>query len=77
MRQLTAKPLTTEGFAKYSSYQNLLDTSDLAKKSLLPPFGFYPDIMTTEFGGAPRFLCVMLRKVKKCSLLYGGTCKNM
>jgi ureidoglycolate hydrolase len=65
MRQLTAKPLTTEGFAKYGSYQNLLDTSDLAKKSLLPPFGFYPDIMTTEFGGAPTISVCHVKKSEK------------
>ena len=42
MRQLTAKPLTTEGFAKYGSYQNLLDTSDLAKSRSFRRLGSIP-----------------------------------
>lgn len=53
MKQLVAKPLTQDGFARYGAYQNLLDTADLAKKSIFPPFGFFPDVMSLEFGGAP------------------------
>lgn len=65
MKQLTAKPLTPEGFARYGSYQNLLDTDDLAKKSILPPFGFFPDVMTLEFGGAPTVSVCHVKKSEK------------
>jgi len=65
MKQIVAKPLTPEAFARYGTYQNLLDTADLAKKSLLPPFGFFPDVMTLEFGGAPTVSVCHVKKSEK------------
>lgn len=65
MTQIVAKPLSAEGFAKYGAFQNLLDTEDLAKKSLLPPFGFYPDVMTLEFGGSPTVSVCHVKKGEK------------
>ncbi len=65
MKQIVAKPLTPEGFARYGAYQDLLDTADLAKKSILPPFGFFPDVMTLEFGGAPTVSVCHVRKTDR------------
>jgi ureidoglycolate lyase len=49
MKTIKAQQLSPEAFQKYGVYQNLLDKDDLAKKSLLPPFGFFPDIITLDF----------------------------
>jgi ureidoglycolate lyase len=49
MRTIKAQPLSFEAFQKYGVFQNLLDTEGLAKKSLLPPFGFFPDMITLDF----------------------------
>ncbi|MDR0818305.1 MAG: hypothetical protein LBN43_01875 [Oscillospiraceae bacterium] len=65
MKTLKAKALTPEGFARYGAYQNLLDTDDLAKKSIMPPFGFFPDVMTLEFGGSPTVSVCSVKKGDK------------
>jgi len=65
MKQLQAKQLTPEGFARYGAYQNLLDANDLAKKSILPPFGFFPDVMTLEFGDQPTVSVCKVKKAEK------------
>ncbi|NLO46990.1 MAG: hypothetical protein GX111_01510 [Clostridiales bacterium] len=49
MKTIKARQLSPEAFQKYGVYQNLLDTDELAKKSLLPPFGFFPDMITLDF----------------------------
>jgi ureidoglycolate lyase len=49
MSTIKAQPLSQEAFQKYGVYQNLLDTESLAKKSILPPFGFFPDMITLDF----------------------------
>jgi ureidoglycolate lyase len=50
MKTIKAQPLSPEAFQKYGVYQNLLDVDDLAKKSIMPPFGFFPDIIPLDFG---------------------------
>lgn len=49
MKQVLIQPLTTESFARYGTFQNLLDISDLEQKSVTSG-GFFADVLSLDFG---------------------------
>jgi ureidoglycolate lyase len=67
MEVIKAKPITAEGFAKYGEYLNLLDNNAVATKSVLPPFGFFPDLIKLDFGGQtlPTISVCQVKKTEK------------
>lgn len=48
MRSIKAQPLSKEAFAKYGSYQNLLDNASLGQNSVTSG-GFFADLITMDF----------------------------
>ena len=50
MKKIQVQTLTREAFARYGTFQNLLDTDDLSKRSATSG-GFFADLVALDFGG--------------------------
>ena len=68
MRQIRPKELTYESFRKYGQFQNLLDTGSLAKAAVSSGGGFFPDVVTLNFGTTtiPTASVCYVRKEDSC-----------
>ena len=50
MRKIIPRELTYESFRKYGQFQDLLNNNSLAEASILGNGGFFPDVVTLNFG---------------------------
>ena len=61
MREIQVQKLTKDNFGKYGEFLDLLDESELKKKSIFQE-GFFADVVALEF------LCAMLKN--KATILF-------
>ena len=66
MRQIKAKPLCEKSFRKYGVFQNLLDDASMGENAVIPA-GFFPDLITLNFGTTtlPSVCCCSVTKKEK------------
>ena len=71
MREIQVQKLTKDNFGKYGEFLDLLDESELKKKSIFQE-GFFADVVALEFnqGNQPTFLCAMLKNKARISFLF-------